>query len=156
MTLFGATKPTTNQPSLKDLEAMVEKYFERRQLTAARHRLSSAHGIGWWIMEGSAKVFIFLVEDNRGFAVRITSPINYVPETNRVAFYHHLLEVNRDLSGVSIAIFKDVVLVTGQRSTTGLDQEELNDLVWTVSYVADTLDNQLLEKFNARMYDEAR
>jgi len=153
MGLFGTTK--TGAPTEKEVASMVTKYFERRHLDIGGHQLKAEEGLGWWISEGSAKVYIFVLEDRKGQVLRITAPILYFPEHGKEEFFQRLLEINRDLSGVAIATFKNVVLVSAQRSTRGLDQEELNDLIWSVSFVADKIDDELAQEFNAKHYTDA-
>ena len=89
-----------------------------------------------------------------GPVVRVNSPILHFPEENREAFFLRLLEINRDLSYCCVAAFDDVIIVSGQRPILGLDQEELNDLIWNVSYVADKLDDDLAEEFHARIFTQ--
>jgi hypothetical protein len=153
MGLFGTAK--TVSPTEKEVALMVTKYFERRHLDITGHELKADEGLGWWIAEGSAKVYIFVLEDRKGQVVRITAPILYFPEERKEEFFQRLLEINRDLSGVAIATFKNVVLVSAQRSTRGLDQEELNDLIWSVSFVADKIDDELAQEFGAKPYTDA-
>jgi len=152
MGLFGTTKSTN--VSEKEVVKMVGKYFERRHLDIEGHELEAGEGRGWWLKEGSAKIYIMCLEDHKGPVLRITSPILHFPQSKREEFLLRLLEINRDLSGVALAAFNEVVLVTAQRSTIGLDQEELNELIWAVSFVADKLDDDLCTQFGARPYNE--
>ncbi|HMW92293.1 MAG TPA: YbjN domain-containing protein [Candidatus Obscuribacter sp.] len=156
MGIFGAQK--VNVVSAQEAKDMVEEYFAKRGLVAADHVLADAGGLGWWLMEGSARVYILVQEgpkDTRGKAntlVRITAPLVYLPETGRELFYRRLLDLNGNLSLCALSTHDDVVLVVAQRPTTGLDQEELDDMVWHVAYVADLLDNKLAEEYGCKMY----
>jgi hypothetical protein len=78
----------------------------------------------------------------------------FVPENNREAFFHRLLDINTNLTSCALATHGNIVLVVCQRQTLGLFQEELDELVWNVAYVADLLDNKLADEFKARMYSE--
>jgi hypothetical protein len=86
--------------------------------------------------------------------IRVNSPILHFPDANREAFFLRLLEVNRDLSYCCVAACDEIVIVSGQRPILGLEQEELNDLIWNVSYVADTLDDSLADEFHARVFTQ--
>lgn len=156
MGIFGAEK--VSQVTAQDAKAMVESYFEKRGMKAADFQLSDAGGLGWWLMEGSAKVYILVQEgpkDVRGRSsslIRITSPLVHVPESNKELFYRRLLDLNANLSLCALSTHEDVVLVVAQRPTANLDQEELDDLVWHVAYVADLLDNKLAAEYGCRLY----
>ncbi len=147
MGLFGSKK--TGTLSSKDLEEMVDKYFKRRSIDAAGHQIPPDQGQGWWLDEGSARVYILLEEDHRGLSVRVTSSIVRCPAGTKESLYQYLLEVNRDLNACGLALLDDLVLVTTSRSVKGLDQEELNDMIWNVSYVSDKLDDELVTRFGA-------
>lgn len=152
MGLFGTKK--ASKVSIDQVVGMVHEYYRRRGLELAGHTVEATEGYGWWITEGSAKVYIFVQEVQGGPVVRVNSPILHFPEENREAFFLRLLEINRDLSYCCVAAFDDVIIVSGQRPILGLDQEELNDLIWNVSYVADKLDDDLAEEFHARIFTQ--
>ncbi len=152
MGLFGTSKAA--RVSVDGLAQMVGNYFKRLKLDMESQQLDAADGLGWWLTEGSVKVYIFALEDPSGPVVRITAPILHYPDDNRLAFFERLLEINRELSGCCLAVFQEVVLVSAQRSTLGLDQEELNELIWNVSITADRLDDQLASEFGAMPYNE--
>jgi len=150
MGLFGTEKYSHGLTS--EAKTMVEAYFTRRNLDAHEHALKDAQGLGWWLLEGSAKIYIYVTEANQGATLRITSPIVELPKTNLEGFYRHLLDLNGSLSSCALSTHENIVLVVAQRPTFGLVQEELDDLVWHVAYVADQLDNKLAEQFGCRMY----
>ncbi|MBU6451943.1 MAG: hypothetical protein KGS72_09220 [Cyanobacteria bacterium REEB67] len=150
MGLFGAQKHS--QGLTNQAKTMVEAYFSRRSLDPHEHELKDSGGLGWWLVEGSAKVYIYVQDGNQGATLRITSPIVYLPDHNREAFYRHLLDLNGTLSSCALSTHEQIVLVVAQRPTFGIVQEELDDLVWHVAYVADLLDNKLSDEFGCRMY----
>jgi hypothetical protein len=152
MGLFGTKK--ASKTTVSQVVDMVQEYFKRRGLDLEGHVVDATEGYGWWITEGSANIYIFIQEDRVGPVIRVNSPILHFPDANREAFFLRLLEVNRDLSSCCIAASDEVVIVSGQRPILGLDQEELNELIWNVSYVADTLDDQLSKEFNARIFTQ--
>ena len=152
MGLFGAEKRSHGLTN--EAKTMVEAYFSRRSLDPHEHELKDAGGLGWWLIEGSAKVYIYVQEGNQGACLRITSPIVELPANNREGFYRHLLDLNGTLSSCALSTHENIVLVVAQRPTFGLVQEELDDLVWHVAYVADLLDNKLSEEFGCRMYSD--
>lgn len=150
MGIFGTTK--ASKGTVDEVGSMIEQYFRKRHLDPQDQQIEGAEGYGWWLTEGSAKVYIFVQETPTGPVLRITSPLVKVPDANKESFYRRLLDINSDLSGCAMATYQDVVLCVAQRPTLALDQEELDALVWNVAYVADLLDNKLAQEFNAPMY----
>jgi hypothetical protein len=152
MSLFGAQKIATGLAT--EAVTMVETYFRHRDLDPHDHQLSGAEGYGWWLTEGSAKVYVFVQESANGAVLRITSPLVFVPETNREAFFRRLLDINTNLTSCALSLHGEIVLIVAQRPIVGLVQEVLDELVWNAAYVADLLDNKLAEEFSAKMYVE--
>jgi len=150
MGLFGAQK--VSKGLCDEAVAMVETYFRNRGLQPSEQELTGSEGFGWWLTEGSAKVYVFVQDSPNGAVLRITSPLVFVPAANREAFYRHLLDINTSLTSCALSTHGDIVLIVAQRPTIGMTQEELDELVWNTAYVADLLDNKLSEQFGARMY----
>lgn len=155
MGLFGTAK--TSKRNVEQVYAMIEKYFHRRRLNIEDHIMDACEGYGWWIAERDIKVYVFIQEALRGksIEIRCTSPIVHFPMGNRELFLTRLLEINRDLSWCCLAAFEDVVLVSAQRPIEGLDQEELDNIIWTVSQTANELEDRLSKEFGARVFHEA-
>src|SRR3990167_4438085 len=150
MGLFGTEK--TSKGTIDEVAQMIERYFHRRELNPKDQELSGAEGYGWWLTAGSPKVYVFVQEAPTGPVLRITSPLVYIPQKNREEFYRKLLNINCNLSSCALATHEDTVLVVAQRPTLGLEQEELDALVWNVAYVADLLDNDLSAEFKVPLY----
>ncbi len=150
MSLFGAHK--ASKGTIEEVAGMVEHYFSGRGLNAREQEIAGAEGCGWWLSEGSAKVYIFVQEAETGPVLRITSPIVNIPSQGRETFFRHLLDINSSLTCCALATHEDTVLVVAQRHTAQLDQEELDDMVWNVAYVADLLDDKLIKEFGALRY----
>ena len=150
MSLFGAQKVSGS--TLEEVASLVQNYFKSRNLDYKSQEIAGSEGCGWWLTEGSARVYIFIQDSPAGSVLRITSPIVFIPETNREAFYRRLLDLNSNLSSCHLATCENYVLVLAQRQTTGISQEEVDAVVWTVAYVADSLDDQLAGEFATQMY----
>jgi hypothetical protein len=152
MGIFSQTK--SNKVQTQEAITMVETYFQNRGLNPQEHQLNDEMGTGYWLLEGSAKIYIFVQNSSseNGAILRITAPIVYIPENNREQFYRKLLDLNGTLSNCALSTHDNIALVVVQRPTYGLVQEELDDIVWHVAYVADLLDNKLAEEFGCTMY----
>lgn len=153
MGLFGTEK--VSKGLAVEAMKMVETYYKHRGLDPQKFELSDSEGCGWWLTEGSAKIFIFIQESAQSAVLRITSPIVFIPETNKEAFYRKLLDLNANLNSCALSTHENIVLVVAQRPTVGLTQGELDELVWNVAYMADLLDNKLVDEFGAKFYSEA-
>lgn len=149
MSLFGAN---THKGTIPEVAHMIERYFRDRGLDPKNQAIAGSDGAGWWVVEGSARVYIFVQDGAAGPVIRITSPIVTLPDGNREAFYRHLLDINANLTSCALAASENAVLVVSQRATAQLDQEELESMVWNVAYVADLLDDKLVKEFGARRY----
>jgi hypothetical protein len=153
MGLFGTEK--VSKGLTEEIVGMVETYYQHRGLNHKQFEIEGSEGCGWWLMEGSAKIYIFVQEGSNGALIRITSPLVYIPSTNLEKFYRHLLDLNTNLTNCALSTHENVVLLVAQRPTVGLVQAELEDLVWNVAYVADLLDNKLADQFNTQLYANA-
>ena len=155
---MGLFETKVSKGTVFEAVKMVEIYYAHRGLNHEEHRLSGTDGneMGYWLKEGSALVYIIVQnsEDNTGAVLRISSPIVYIPQQNRESFYRRLLDINANLSSCALATHENIVLVVAQRHTTGLVQDEMDELVWNVAFVADLLDNKLANEFGAQMYSQ--
>jgi len=154
MSLFGAEK--ISHGSAPEAIQMIRQYFNHRGLSPDKHKIADADDFGYWLTEGSAKIYIFVQESSQDAVLRITSPLVYLPEENSKlqAFYRHLLDLNSSMSNCALATHENLVLIVAQRPTRGLTQDELDNLLWHIAYVADMFDNQLAEQYNCQLYRE--
>lgn len=154
MVLFGAEK--INHGTAPEAVQMIRQYFSHRGLNPDKHKVADAEDFGYWLSEGSAKIYIFVQESSQDAVLRITSPLVYLPEDKARLedFYRHLLDLNSSMSNCALATHQNLVLIVAQRPTRGLTQEELDNLVWHIAYVADMLDNQLADNYHCQLYRE--
>ncbi len=151
MSLFGAHH--AHKGTIEDVGHMITHYFRGRGLDSKNQVIAGSEGCGWWLVEGSARIYIFVQDSAGGPVIRITSPLVTIPETvNTLALYRHLLDINASLTSCCLATSENAVLVVSQRQIAQLDQEELDSMVWNVAYVADLLDDKLCKEFGARRY----
>jgi len=100
------------------------------------------------VKRGSAYVGINVLEENG--VLMFLAPIMEVPFAGRERLYRKLLELSfLQTSDAAFAIDgkKDVVYVRALRRISGLDFEEFEDLLQTVSAVADEWDDELQREF---------
>ena len=127
--------------------AMVDHYLERygRKVGRPIPRIDASGRAD--IRHGSALVSVTVLEDH-GVLV-IHAPVGSIPDGDREALYRELLEASY-LSTSDAAFAVDAssqrIVVRALRRLSGLDYEELEDLIDTVGSVADEWD----ERFRAR------
>ncbi|WP_234023910.1 YbjN domain-containing protein [Sorangium cellulosum] len=100
------------------------------------------------LQHGSATIGVNVLEAQG--VLMVFSPIMTVPLSGREAFYRRLLELSFiTTSDAAFAIDKarNEVVVRCLRRLSALDYEEFEDIVATVSQVADTWDDALLREF---------
>jgi hypothetical protein len=129
---------------------MVNEYLERfsKRVVSEVGRLDE-HGYTQW-KRGSASIGINVLEDHG--VLMLVAPVMSVPVTGREDFYRRLLELSfLATSDGAFAIDKDrdEVCVRALRRLSGLDYEEFEDLLDTVSRVADHWDDLLRKEFAA-------
>ncbi|MBP7862216.1 YbjN domain-containing protein [bacterium] len=154
MVLFGAEK--VSHGSAPEAIQMIRQYFSHRGLNPDKHKVTDADDYGYWLTEGSAKIYIFVQESSQDAVLRITSPLVCLPEdkSKLEPLYRHLLDLNSSMTNCALATHQNLVLIVAQRPTRGLTQEELDNLVWHIAYVADMFDNQLAEQYSCQLYRE--
>jgi hypothetical protein len=150
MSMFGAQK--VGGKTIEEVAQLIQHYFKQRDLDHEKQAIPGAEGYGWWLTEGSAKIFIYVQDSAAGPELCITSPIVYIPKTNCEVFYRHLLDLNSNLASCHLATCEDHVRVQAQRHATGISQEEVDSVVWNVAYVADLLDDKLAAEFGTQLY----
>jgi hypothetical protein len=100
------------------------------------------------VQHGSAKVGVNVLEDHG--VILFVAPVMKLPIANREALYRRLLELSflaTSDAAFSIDAEKDEVFVRALRRLSGLDYEELEDLLHTVGKVADEWDDVLKKEF---------
>lgn len=124
--------------------AMVDAYL-RRFAERAGIELRPLDDHGYTQMrKGSARIDVSVLDDHG--VLLLIAPIVPVPRSGREALYRRLLELSfLTTADASFAIdaAKDEVVVRALRRLSGLDYEELEDLLDTVGRVADEWDDVL-------------
>jgi hypothetical protein len=137
--------------NLKSCEQMVEAVLAGRGLDAPRLRIESTGGPAWGMTSGSAEVFIFLTSGSAGDNfIQVVAPVMTPPqeELAQPRLMRRLLELNAtELTGAAFGLRGDEVVVTTDRSTVGLDPEEVEEMIKRVSAYADHYDDALTLEF---------
>lgn len=129
---------------------MVDAYLARY---ASRSSISIAKldDLGYsQFRKGSATIGINVLADEG--VLLVLSPVLAVPKAKREALYRKLLEasfISTSDAAFAIDQQKEEVYVRALRRLSGLDYEELVDLVATVAEVSDEWDDRLKAEFGA-------
>ncbi|MEO6952707.1 MAG: YbjN domain-containing protein [Polyangia bacterium] len=154
MTLFDNATET----NLRACAQMVEAALSRRNLDPAACRLDGTHAHAWRLRQGSAEVHVSLTT-HRGEpnTIQVVAPVLRASETALAspALFRRLLELNA--SGLTQAAFgvrdSDIVL-TADRSTTGLDTVEVEEMIRRIADYADHYDDTLVAEFGGTRHSD--
>lgn len=102
----------------------------------------------WWVVSGSVKVQIFLtnMEENAELVVA-ANLFQYSEQNAEVNAYVLKLNGTLKLKGVSFGIRNQHLILSYIRPVLGLDPEELEWIIASISVIADEYDDFLIEKF---------
>ena len=120
---------------------------------AAAARMEVESGFGWNFLRGSALIEIYLTPEDWGF-LQVLSPIMHLPQSNLLALFRRLLELNLELTNAALGLHQDVVYLYHERLLEGLDAVEADAIVRRLAQVADELDDVLVEEFGGRLYGQ--
>jgi hypothetical protein len=103
----------------------------------------------WQFLHGSALTRIQLTKGLSEHAyLRVAAIVMTMnPAVDRLALFGHLLGLNRQLRGLTLALDDQRVELAGERPCRDLDRSEVDDLLTRVSRRADELDDQLVTRF---------
>ena len=149
MALFG----NPQESNLRACSQMIESVLTDRGVSAEGSRIQSDEGPAWSVTQGSAQIFIFLTpgRDGDNF-IQVVSPV-WRPTQEVLAspqFLRRLLELNAiELTGAAFGLRGDEVVLSTDRSTTGLDRVEVEEMIHRVSQYADEYDDALQHEFGS-------
>ncbi len=72
---------------------------------------------------------------------------------DQLALFSHLLAMNRELRGLTLAVHRQRVELAAERPCRDLDRSEVDDLLTRVSRRADELDDLLVSRFGGHLGD---
>lgn len=89
-----------------------------------------------------------------GATLRVASIVMTLDDSvDRLALFTHLLELNRGLRGLTLAVQEGRVELAAERPCRDLDRSEVDDLLTRVSRRADELDDALVTRFGGHRGD---
>ena len=152
--LFG----NRQEANLKACEQMVESVLSERGISPQNSRIHSTAGPAWGMTQGSAEIYIFLTASSGGDNfIQVVSPVmRPSPESMRgPQFMKRLLELNaNELTGAAFGLRDDEVVLTTDRSTSGLDRVEVEEMIRRVADYADLYDDALTKEFGGTRHSD--
>jgi hypothetical protein len=152
MSLFD-NKQETN---LKACIEMVEAVLKEMGVAPDGARISSETGPAWGLTRGSAEVFVFLSASDEGDNyIQVIAPVMRPEEGASSGLFAHLLELNaNDLTSAAFGLKNGDVVLTADRSTTGLDRVEVEEMIRRIGEYADHFDDELTAKFGGTRHSD--
>jgi T3SS (YopN, CesT) and YbjN peptide-binding chaperone 1 len=155
MALFG----NPQEANLRACELMIESVLADRGIDAERSRIQSDEGPAWGMTQGSAEVYIFLTAGHAGENfIQVVSPVMR-PTADALggpSLMRRLLELNAtELTGASFGLRGDDVVLSTDRSTSGLDRVEVEEMIRRVSEYADHYDDALTLEFGGTRHSDS-
>ena len=155
MSLFG----NRQEANLKACEQMVAAVLAGRGLDADKSRIESAAGPAWGLTQGSAEIYIFLTAGEGDNFIQVVSPVMR-PTRDALAgphFLRRLLELNaNELTGAAFGLRGDEVVLSTDRSTSGLDRVEVEEMIRRVADYADHYDDALTLEFGGTRHSDSQ
>lgn len=153
--VFGRRRPLQDDtPSIETYISTIERTLSSMNIDPKTARRDMESGYGWNFRQGSATIEIYLKEVEEESYLQVLSPILYLPTTNLLPLYRHLLELNMQLTNAALGIYLDVVFVFNERPLKGMDENEARDIIQMIAGYADELDNRLVNEFGGRLYGQ--
>ena len=133
---------------------MVEAVLHARGLNPESSRIHSDEGPAWGLQQGSAEVYIFLTQgDNNENFIQVVAPVMVPNDATFFQLTKRLLELNADeLTGASFGLRGEEVVLTTDRSTTGLDRVEIEEMIRRVASYADYYDDILTVEYGGKRH----
>ena len=149
MGLFGPSKGTA-ESAIK----FMNQFLAAFDLNPAKCLVQNDQNIAAWELgRGSAPLLVMIFKNPSFPYIKVLSPIVKMPEQDQVAPLLHYCMVKNNNFLVTIALDAESseIVVKSERPIEGLDKEELEGMMNSVSAAADELDNELAEKFGCEM-----
>ena len=136
---------------------MVEAVLAQRGLNPETVRIQSDDGPAWGLQQGSAEVYVFLSSGDRNENfIQVVSPVMVPASDTFNELMKRLLELNAtELTGAAFGLKDEAVVLTSDRSTTGLDKVELEEMIRRVASYADYYDDILTVEYGGTRHADS-
>ncbi len=145
------------ESNFKACSQMVEAVLHARGLNPETSRIPSEEGPAWGLQQGSAEVYVFLTSGDAGENfIQVISPVMVPAADTLNELLRRLLELNAsELTGAAFGLRDDEVVLTSDRSTTGLDRVELEEMIRRVAAYADFYDDILTVEYGGTRHADS-
>lgn len=150
MTLFDNATET----NLRACAVMVEDALSRRNLDPTACRLDGLTRYAWRLRRGSAEVQVTLTpHEGEPNTIQVIASVMRAPDSP--ALFRRLLELNAGrLTQAAFGVRGQDVVLTADRSTTGLDAVEVEEMICRIADYADHYDDALVAEFGGTRHSD--
>ena len=143
------------ESTMRACAEMVESVIGGLGYELTRARLEAESGLAWGLRSGSAQVFVYLNASEEGDDyLQVVAPVMRPPE-GVAGLFEHLLDLNAsELTGAAFGRRGLDVVVTADRSTSGLDSVEVEDMIRRVAEYADYYDDILTVEYGGTRFSD--
>ena len=108
----------------------------------------------WGYLWTEVHVWVYLVHQKTGSQLWVLSPMVYLPEKRREAFYKRCLDINHTLSQCAVSTYNDRVYLSAMRPLEGLELMGLAQLLEHLSSMSQAVASDLHKRFEAPLFKE--
>jgi hypothetical protein len=140
------------EKGIQKARKLVESVIRDRGNNPDQNRVSATEGgVAWALPFGSAAVMIAInsgkCEDQAG-RLRIVSPIVKIDENHKLELFERLLRLNgTTLPGVAFGLIENEVVMVIERSVSGLDRGDVDEMIAMIGHYSDKYDDLLALEF---------
>ncbi len=146
------------EANLRVCAQMVEDVLGRRGVDLEKSRFDGAAGPGWKLRQGSAQLMVLLARGDGGpNTIQVMAPVLRATPAALAGdrLPRRLLELNATtLTQAAFGLRGDDVILTTDRSTTGLDPVEVEEMIRRVADYADHYDDALVGEFGGQRHSD--
>jgi hypothetical protein len=150
--MFSLNRNQPNNIRIETYAQTVQQILAGLGINPDQVRSQTEEGYSWTFRRGSAKIEVYVSQNETGGFFQVLSPIMHLPQNGLLPLYRRLLELNLQLVNISLGVYLDVVYVYSERPLDGLDIVEANAIINAVATWADELDDKLVSEFSGRLY----
>jgi hypothetical protein len=150
--MFSLNRNQPNNIRIETYAQTVQQILAGLGINPDQVRSQTEEGYSWTFRRGSAKIEVYVSQNETGGFFQVLSPIMHLPQSGLLPLYRRLLELNLQLVNISLGVYLDVVYVYSERPLDGLDIVEANAIINAVATWADELDDKLVSEFSGRLY----
>jgi len=135
-----------------DVIEQVKQWYKSHNLDHEKNSFDGGDRFLFSLLRGSAKILIWVdvADDDEQPCFKVISPLVKVPEDKKtLELFEFCMVTNSIIQSFSLAYFenKSEITLIHDRPCEGLDGSEMDFIIKDLGYIADKLDNILVDKY---------